>query len=166
AHNPSSNLRLRSGIAPVLEMLRRGVHVAQGTDSTGINDDDDMLQEMALTMRLHRPPGLEELPISPHQVMHMATLGGARITMFEDSIGALEPGRKADMVLLDWDRVAAPYLDADLDPVEALIARGRARDVQTVIIGGQVVFHDGTFAGLDEQAIRNEITAQLSAAVP
>ena len=91
SHNPSSNLRLRSGIAPVLELHRQGVHVALGTDSTSINDDDDLLQEMALATRLHRPPGLGVPHLSAHQVLHMATLGGAYETTFgEDMIGSLE----------------------------------------------------------------------------
>ena len=165
-HNPSSNLRLRSGIAPIVVMLHQGVPLALGTDSTGINDDDDMFQEMGLALRLHRPPGLEEQAITAHQVLHMATLGGARVTTFGDTIGALEPGRRADMVLVDWDRVSSPYLDPDLDPVEVLVARARAKDVQTVMVDGRVVYQDGVFPGLDQEAIVKEITDQLSGSVP
>ena len=166
SHNPSSNLRLRSGIAPVLAMLRRGVPMALGTDSTAINDDDDMLQEMGLALRLHRPPGLEEQAMTAHQVLHMATLGGARVTTFGDSIGALEPGRRADMVLVDWDRISSPCLDPDIDPVEVLVARARARDVQAVAVDGRVVYQDGVFPGLDKEAVVREIADQLSGPVP
>ena len=100
SHNPSSNLRLHSGIAPVLEMLGQGVTVGQGTDSNALNDDDDMLQEMGLTLRLHRPPGMENAPITPHQALHMATLGGADLTMYGGEVGSLEVGRRADMALI------------------------------------------------------------------
>jgi len=165
-HNPSSNLRLHSGIAPVLAMLGQGVPVALGTDSTGINDDDDMFQEMGLALRLHRPPGLEEQTISAHQVLHMATLGGARATAFGDTIGALEPGRHADMVLVDWDRVSSPYLDPDADPIEALVSRARVRDVETVIADGVVVYEGGLFPGRDHDAVVREVQEQLSGPAP
>ena len=165
-HNPSSNLRLRSGIAPVLEMLRQGVPVALGTDSTAINDDDDMFQEMRLALRIHRPPGFDEQPITGHQILHMATLGGARVTTFGDAIGALEPGRRADMVLVDWDKVTSPYLDTDLDPIEVLVGQARAADIQAVIIDGRVVYQDGSFPHLDEAAILKEIADELAGPVP
>jgi cytosine/adenosine deaminase-related metal-dependent hydrolase len=165
-HNPSSNLRLHSGIAPVLAMHDQGVPIALGTDSTGINDDDDMFQEMGLALILHRPPGLEEQTISAHQVLHMATLGGAQATTFGETIGALEPGRRADMVLVDWDHVSSPYLDPDIDPIEALVSRARVRDVETVIADGVVVYEDGLFPGHDHDAVVREIQDQLSGPVP
>jgi cytosine/adenosine deaminase-related metal-dependent hydrolase len=165
-HNPSSNLRLHSGIAPVLEMLRLGVPVALGTDSTGINDDDDMFQEMGLAWALHRPPGLQERAITAHQVLHMATLGGARVTTFGDRIGALEPGRRADMVLVDWERISSPYSDAELDPLEVLVSRARAGDVQTVIVDGRIVYHHSTYPGFDDEAVGREISAQLRGPMP
>lgn len=167
SHNPSSNLRLRSGIAPVMDMHRQGVTVAIGTDSTGINDDDDIFQEMALALRLHRPPGLEEPAITAHQVLHMATLGGAYATTFgQDLIGSLEVGKKADMVLVDWDRVTSVYISEEIDPLEALVARARATDVQTVIIDGVAVYRDGAFTELDEEGITREVAAQLAGPEP
>ena len=166
SHNPSSNLRLHSGIAPVLEMLGQGVTVGQGTDSNALNDDDDMLQEMGLTLRLHRPPGMENPPITPHQVLHMATLGGAELTTFGDEVGSLEVGRRADMALINWDRVASPVLDTDVDVLDALVARARSRDVDTVIIGGEPVLQDRSFTQLDEEGIRNEIGEALRGPLP
>jgi 5-methylthioadenosine/S-adenosylhomocysteine deaminase len=166
SHNPSSNLRLHSGIAPVLDMLHQGVTVAQGTDSNGINDDDDMLQEMGLTLRLHRPAGMENAPITSHQVLHMATLGGADATMFGGEIGSLEIGMRADMALVDWDRVASPVLDEELDVLDALLTRARVGDVNTVIIGGDPVLLDGAFTRLDEEGIREEIRGVLEGPLP
>ena len=166
SHNPSSNLRLHSGIAPVLEMLGQGVTVGQGTDSNALNDDDDMLQEMGLTLRLHRPPGMENAPITPHQALHMATLGGADLTMYGGEVGSLEVGRRADMALIDWDRVSSPVLDADVDVLDALVARARSRDVDTVIIGGEPVLRDGSFTQLDEDAVREEIREALRGPLP
>lgn len=165
-HNPSSNLRLHSGIAPVMEMHRHGVPLALGTDSTAINDDDDMLQEMGLAFALHRPPGLGAASITAHQVLHMATIGGARATMFGDQVGALEPGYHADLLLLDWRRIASPYVDGDVDPLEAVVARARARDVQAVLVDGKVVYQDGVCPGIDESAIAREIEDRLATPLP
>ena len=89
-------------------MLDAGVNVGIGTDSTSLNDDDDILQEIGLSQRLHRTPGLDTRRVSPGELLHMATLGGAKALTLEDSIGSLEPGKRADIVLLNWDRVAYP----------------------------------------------------------
>ena len=167
SHNPSSNLRLRSGIAPVLEMHRRGVHVALGTDSTSINDDDDLFQEMALALRLHRPPGLEVPHLTSHQALHMATLGGAYETTFgEDVIGSLEPGKRADMVLLDWDRISSPYVAENLDILDVLVARARAPDVRAVITEGRVIYEDGEFKTINADDVMRSIREELSSPEP
>ena len=89
-HNPSSNLRLKNGVAPVNAMVSGGVNVAIGTDSTAINDDDDMLQEMRLVSKLHRQPSIAAPAINSHQVLKMATINAAQPTFFHESIGALE----------------------------------------------------------------------------
>ena len=167
SHNPSSNLRLRSGIAPVLELHRQGVHVALGTDSTSINDDDDLLQEMALATRLHRPPGLGVPHLSAHQVLHMATLGGAYETTFgEDMIGSLEPGKRADMVLLDWDRISTPYVAENLDVLDVLVSRARAADVETVIVEGNTIFENREFRTIDAAGVVEAVREELSTPAP
>ena len=97
--NPSSNLRLRTGIAPVAEMAARGLNLALGTDSTSLNEDEDFLQEMRLAHRLHRNPGVNSPTLTTDKIVSMATVGGARATMF-DNIGALEPGKKADLITI------------------------------------------------------------------
>src|SRR2546422_9439311 len=94
-HNASSNLRLRSGVAPLNHWAARGVRVALGLDEAGINDDRDMLQEMRLVLRLHRVPGMDDVvPTSP-QVLRMATEDGAATTPYAGHIGTLHPGRPA-----------------------------------------------------------------------
>ena len=163
SHNPSSNLRLSSGIAPILSILKHDIPVGIGTDSTSINDDDDMLQEMALVLRLHRPPGLNSEYISADQVLHMATMGGATITTFGDNlIGSLETGKKADLVLLDWNRIKSPYISEDLDPVEALVSRGRKKDVQSVMIDGKLIYHNGKFTEINPDEIKSQVDSVLS----
>jgi cytosine/adenosine deaminase-related metal-dependent hydrolase len=160
-HNASSNLRLASGIAPVLEMLRHNIPVGICTDSQGINDDEDMYTEMRLVSKLQRPPGIESEPITAEQVLHMATASGAHLTTFGDLIGALEPGRRADMVLLDWDRITHPFVDDEVDPLEVLLYRARGSDVDTTIIDGRVVYHEGRFLTVDAGAVTREVCRQL-----
>ena len=165
-HNPSSNLRLKNGIAPVNAMLAGGVNVAMGTDSTALNDDDDMLQEMRLASKLHRQPGLEHPALDTHQALRLATANAARPTGFEGRIGALEPGRYADMVLLDWDAMTAPYFegsgDSGADAVNTVVYRGKSAHVDTVMINGEVVLRGGRFVKADEEEITDELREQLA----
>ena len=165
-HNPSSNLRLKNGIAPVNAMLAGGVNVALGTDSTAINDDDDLLQEMRLASKLHRQPGLERPAMDSHQALRLATANAARPTGFDGRIGILEPGRYADMVLLDWDAMTAPYFegsgDAGADAVNAVVYRGKSSHVDTVLINGEVVLRGGRFVKADEEEIAAELRLQLA----
>ena len=101
--NPSSNLRLRSGIAPREPLPGgAGVRVALGLDEAGINDDRDMLQEMRLALRLHRVPGMDDDVPTSAQIFRMATADGAATTPFGERIGELAVGRAADLVLLPW----------------------------------------------------------------
>ena len=165
-HNPSSNLRLKNGIAPVNAMLSGGVNVAMGTDSTAINDDDDMLQEMRLASKLHRQPGLDRPALNSHQALRMATANSARPTGFDGRIGALEPGRYADMVLLNWDAMTAPYFESSGDPgadaVNAVLYRGKSTHIDTVLINGEVVLRGGRSVKADEEAVAAELRDQLS----
>lgn len=161
-HNPSSNLRLKSGIAPVNPMLAKGINVALGTDSTAINDDDDMLQEMRLASKLHRQPGIDAPSLTSHQALAMATINAAQATFFQGSIGALEKGRRADLVLLDLTSIEEPYLDAGIDAIDALVCRGKARQVDTVIIDGEVVLRDGRATKIDRDDLIRELRDRFS----
>ena len=161
-HNASSNLRLKNGVAPVNQMLARGVNVSLGTDSTAINDDDDMVQEMRLASKLHRQPSIAAPAISSHQVLKMATLNAAQPTFFHQRIGSLEMGKRADMVLMDLTAIEEPYLDSRIDIVDALLYRGKARQVDTVIIDGEVVLRDGRFTKVDKQEVIRELKEWFS----
>ncbi len=166
SHNASSNLRLHSGIAPIRTMLDAGVNVGVGTDSVGINDDDDMLQEIGLSQRLHRVPGLDNRHVTPGELLHMATLGGAKALTLEDRIGSLESGKRADIIMLNWDRVSYPYLDSELDPVDVLVTRARGRDVRTVLIDGRVVYNNGEYPTLNVPAITMRLQEHLQGGPP
>lgn len=154
-HNPSSNLRLHNGIAPINAMLEAGIPVAMGIDSTALDDDEDMLREMRLALYLHREPGIAASVPDPYQILEMATIGGARAALLDDRIGTLEVGKKADVVLVSLERIVEPYLDPALDIVEAILTRGRAEDVDTVLVDGEILLDGGRLTHLDMPKILN-----------
>jgi 5-methylthioadenosine/S-adenosylhomocysteine deaminase len=161
-HNPSSNLRLRSGIAPVNMMLQRGVNIALGMDSNSLNDDGDMFQEMRLVVNLHRTPGVGSFGPTNAQVLKMATRNGARALMLKDDIGALEAGRKADLILVRFDKMCFPYVDPRQGIIDILLHRAKAQDVDTVIIDGEVAMQDRKLLTIDKDAIVAELRSHLA----
>ncbi len=163
SHNPSSNLRLRAGIAPLNALLARGATVALGMDGTTINDDEDFFTEMRLAMRLHRTPRFDGPAPTPEQVLHMATTGGARLLRKEDTLGAIAPGFAADLVLVDLARVTWPWVAPEIDPREFLLMRAGAGDVETVLIGGEVVLSEGRPTRFDIDEVGREAAEMLSA---
>lgn len=163
-HNCSSNLRLKSGTADLSAFLASGVPVALGMDEAGLNDDRDMLQEMRLALTLHRKPGHDVPAPTAPQILRMATEHGAATTPFADRIGQLAPGRLADIVLLDWDTVTRPYQDPQMPLVDVLVRRAKAGAVETVMIGGEVVYSGGAFTRVDREAVLDDIARALGRA--
>ena len=164
-HNASSNLRAKNGVAPVNAMLARGINVSIGTDGLAINEDDDLIQEMRLVSKLHRQPSLAAPAVTSHQVLKMATLNAAQPTFFQQRIGSLEKGKRADIVLMDLTAIEEPYLDSRIDIVDALLYRGKARHVDTVLIDGEVVLRDGRFTKVDKQEVLRELRNQFSSPI-
>ncbi|MCP4328605.1 MAG: amidohydrolase family protein [Alphaproteobacteria bacterium] len=161
SHNPSSNLRLRAGIAPLSAMLEAGMTVALGMDGTALNDDEDMFAEMRLALRLARAPHYGVDAPSPAGLFGLATLGGARLLGKENSLGRLAPGYAADLVLIDLSQVAWPWVAPEADPLELLVMRAKAGDVTTVLVGGEIVYRDGMPTGFDLAAAASEIADRL-----
>jgi cytosine/adenosine deaminase-related metal-dependent hydrolase len=160
-HNASSNLRLRSGVAPVNHYLARGVRVALGLDEAGINDDRDMLQEMRLALRVHRVPGMADVVPTAHQVFQMATEHGAQTTGFARSIGTLAPGKAADLVVLNWHHIAYPYLEPGTSVVDAVVYRAKASSVDTVLVAGEPILRHGQFTRLNKTEVLEALAASL-----
>lgn len=160
-HNPSSGLRLASGIAPVNVAREIGLKVALGIDQCGVNDDRDMLQEMRVAWMIHREPGLFQDRPSAASIYKMATEHGAATTGFAGKIGRLDPDRNADIVLIDWNSIARPYLDARTPMLDALLHRGKV--VDRVYLGGEIVVDQGKACMIDRAALIEEITSALSA---
>ena len=163
-HQPSSNLRLRAGIAPVGTMIDAGISVGLGLDGMGVNDDDDILQEMKLCYRLQ---GLCRLdPDSPslssREVFKMVTETNARLIGYEKELGRLECGRKADMVLFDYERMCRPLTTLAADPIDTLLYRGSNRHIVSVIVGGKELVSNGRIGTVDEAKIADRLAVAAS----
>ena len=137
--------------------------MAVGIDEAGINDDNDMLQEMRLVQKIHRLPGVRSAYVpTSHQILHMATVNGAKATLFDSQVGILEPGKRADAVLVDLTAITEPYLHPDTDMVDALVYRGRASDVKTVVVDGEVLMRDGRITKVDKDAVWAELKQHMN----
>ncbi|CAN5743484.1 amidohydrolase [soil metagenome] len=162
-HNCSSNMRVRSGIAPVNALAKRGVVMGLGIDEAGLNDDRDMLLEMKLALRLHREPGMDENDVpSAASVLRMATEHGARTTPFRGQIGRLDPGLQFDAVAIDFEAATWPYQDDLVAPLDALLQRAKPQHVAAVYVGGDPIYADGKFKHVDRDAVLAELAERLS----
>jgi 5-methylthioadenosine/S-adenosylhomocysteine deaminase len=162
-HNCSSNMRLRSGTAPLSALIGRGVKVAMGIDEAGINDDHDMLQEMRLARRAHGRPGLDSTDAPDGaQVLRMATEYGAGTTPYRGRIGRLAVGLQFDAVAIDFAAATWPYQDEGVAPVEALLQRAKPSHVDTVFVDGDPIYAKGRFKYVDREQVLAAIARQLA----
>jgi|TARA_B100000315_G_scaffold155133_1_gene143615 5-methylthioadenosine/S-adenosylhomocysteine deaminase len=146
-HCPVSNMYLASGVAPIAEMLRRNITVALATDGPGSNNSQDMFEGMKAAILLQKVHHLDAGVLSPIDVLRMACHGGSSAIGEGDSLGRLEEGCLADIIVVD---LATPFSTPVHDTHSALVFNASARDVRTVVIGGRVVLRDGRFTTLDE----------------
>ena len=160
----SCNLRVRNGICPVFALLQKGVTVGIGIDDKGLSDDKDFIEEMRLVSKLHRIPShhLHSEHLLPKDSFRMGTLYGAEVLGFADMVGTIEKGKKADIVLIDLTRITEPYLYPGHSIIDALIYRGRSSDVDTVLVGGEILVRNGKFTKID----RAEVIRKLRESVP
>ena len=150
AHNPTSNLKLASGFAPVPAYLAAGITVGLGPDGTASNNNLDMWEEMRLAALLHKGVSGNPTAVSAQQALLMATREGARCLNLGDRIGSLETGKQADIVLLDFDR---PHLYPRHNVVSHLVYSAGAGDVDTVLVDGEILLRGGKFTRLDAAQI-------------
>jgi 5-methylthioadenosine/S-adenosylhomocysteine deaminase len=153
-HCPESNMMLASGIAPVPRMLAAGLSVGLGTDGSASNNNVDMFGEMNSTAKLHKVDVLDPTIMPADTVLEMATLYGARVLGAENEIGSLEPGKKADLIVLDMHQ---PHLTPLYNIPSHIIYAARGADVVHSIINGSIVMRDRQLTTLDEQAILAKI---------
>lgn len=150
-HNPSSNMMLASGVAPVVEEREAGVAVGLGTDGpAGSNNDLDLMEEMDLAAKLQKITKLDPRALDAKSVVAMATVDGAKALHMEKEIGSLEVGKKADIILIGLDEPnAVPIFDVYSELAYAL----KADDVETVVIGGRIVMRLKKLLTLNESEI-------------
>lgn len=162
--NTSSNLRLRSGIAPLPAMHAAGLRFALGLDALSLDDDDDMLREMRLTRLLHGATGFEQT-LRPAELLAAATKHGTATISLAAGDG-LGPGEPADLLALDLGRITADLMEGLYCPLDMLHGRASATDVAKLVINGRTIADGGHVLGIDLPAIEHELRAQLSAAAP
>ncbi|MFL7839307.1 MAG: amidohydrolase family protein [Candidatus Promineifilaceae bacterium] len=149
-HCPISNMYLASGVAPVPEMLKQGITIALGTDGPGSNNSQDMMELLKTTALLHKVNTLDATVLLPEDVLWMACRGGAVAFGMPDQIGSLEPGKKADLTLVDLDTPLA--MPVHRIP-SALVYNAGTRDVDTVIVNGRPLMRHKEILFLDEKAL-------------
>ena len=155
AHNPTSNLKLASGFAPVPEMLEVGINLGLGTDGCASNNNLDMFEEMHLAAIVHKAVARDPVVVSARQVFEMATIGGARAMHLDHLIGSIEEGKRADLVVIeDGGLHATPHFETTgLNVYSRLVYAAKSADVRHVVINGKVVMRDRLLQTIDEEAI-------------
>jgi 5-methylthioadenosine/S-adenosylhomocysteine deaminase len=157
AHCPKSNLKLGHGIAPVREYLDRGVTVALGTDSVASNNVVDMFEEMRTAVFMQRQRQSDPAVLTAAEVFGMATLGGARALGLEGEIGSLDPGKRADFLVVD---LAEPATTPLYDPVDALVFAASRRNVRQTFLSGELVGPPAAGLLEEAQAIADRLRAR------
>ncbi|MGR6836222.1 amidohydrolase [Syntrophomonas erecta] len=161
AHNPESNMKLASGIAPVPLLLQEGVDVGLGTDGASSNNNLNMIGEMRSCALLHKVSTMDPTVLPAYQALSMATRYGSKVIGLENEIGTLEKGKKADIILMN---LGAAHMVPRYDIMANIVYASEASDVNTVIIDGELVMQDRQLLTLNEAEILNrckEIAARL-----
>ncbi|MBO8170751.1 MAG: amidohydrolase [Bacillaceae bacterium] len=153
SHNPGSNLKLGSGIAPVSRMLQKGLDVSLGTDSAASNNNLDMFEEMRLAALIHKGAEQDPLAIPAQTALNMGTRIGAKTVFLSDSIGSLEPGKKADFIILDFEQ---SHLQPAFDVISHVVYAASGKDVRDVYIDGKQVVSHGVCLTVDEERVMYE----------
>ena len=155
AHNPQSNLKLASGIAPVAAMLSKGICVGLGTDGASSNNNLDMLEECRAAAMLHKATTFDPLVVPAKKAWEMATVDGAKTLGFADT-GLLEAGQQADIVLWDMHK---PYWYPRHNKLSQLVYAASSTDADTVFVAGKKVVEAGKLLTFDEEKIYAEAEA-------
>jgi len=164
-HNPTSNMKIASGIAPVAEMLAAGVRVGLGTDGAASNNDLDMWEEMRLAAFLQKVHEMNPEVLSAREVLGMATIGGATAIGLGETIGSLEVGKRGDLIQVAFDDV---HHVPTYDVVSHLVYVTDEQDVASVVVDGKVLLRDGDFMTIDTARVAKEaraLAARIQAAL-
>ena len=159
AHNAVSNQKLGAGIAPLRRLLEAGVNVGLGTDGLCANDTARIFDVMRVAGLIHSVSGPDpEEWVTAHEILHAATLGGARSAALGTVTGSLEPGKAADLLMIDLDTDAFTPLN---DPEKHLVYCENGSSIRLVMVAGEIVVRDGRLTRIDEAAVRAELRERV-----
>jgi 5-methylthioadenosine/S-adenosylhomocysteine deaminase len=156
AHCPQSNMKLASGVAPIVKMLAADVSVGLGTDGAASNNDLDMWEEMDTAAKLQKTFTGDPKVLTAYDALEMATIRGARALHIEDKVGSIESGKLADLVIVDMDSLHQTPM---FNVFSHLVYATKASDVRTVIINGKIVLLDRRLLTLNESVIKKDANA-------
>jgi 5-methylthioadenosine/S-adenosylhomocysteine deaminase len=158
-HNPTSNMKVSSGVAPILGLLEQQVPLGLGTDGPASNNDLDMWEEMRLAALLQKVTTLDPEALPALTVLRMATAGGARAIGLGDEIGSVTVGRRADLIQVALEDV---HFVPTYDVVSHLVYVADEQDVTSVVVDGQVVMREQDILTLDEARVKREASAMAA----
>ena len=164
-HNPTSNMKIASGISPVTDMLNAGVLVGLGTDGAASNNDLDMWEEMRLAAFLQKVDKMDPEVLSASTVLRMATSGGAEAVGLGDKVGSLSVGMRADVIQVSFDDV---HFVPTYDVISHLVYVADEQDVASVTVNGKLLMRDGEFLTINTERVAKEATeiaARIQAAL-
>jgi 5-methylthioadenosine/S-adenosylhomocysteine deaminase len=154
SHNPESNMKLAAGCAPIPILIQKGIAVGLGTDGSASNNDLDMFGEMGTAAKLHKVIQMDSTVMDAKTVLKMATINGAKALGLEDRVGSIEPGKLADLIIVDTRK---PHLAPMHSYYSQLVYAASGADVKTSIIGGRVVMHDRELLLVDLPSIMQDV---------
>jgi len=154
AHNPVSNLKLASGVAPVPRMLEAGVNVALGTDSVASNNSHDLFEEIKLAAILHKGASQNPHAVPALDALGLATVNGAKAQGREGRLGRIQVGYDASLIMLDLDK---PHLTPMHNPVSQVVYAARGSDVCLTMVRGKILYENGEHKTIDMEKVRFEL---------
>jgi 5-methylthioadenosine/S-adenosylhomocysteine deaminase len=164
SNNPGSNLRLSTGICRLRDIMDTGGRVAFGTDGISFSDRDDMFTEVRLATYLQRMPrNFNKGRLDSEQVLRAAASNGAQALGMSPSLGSLEPGKLADLLVINRERIMFPPGRYANEPfLDVVIDRADARDIDTVLVNGRVLMEDGRVTVVDERQVKQRFAAAVA----
>jgi 5-methylthioadenosine/S-adenosylhomocysteine deaminase len=155
AHNPESNMKLASGVAPIPELIEQGVPVGLGTDGSASNNNLDLFEEMDFAAKLHKVNRMDPTLLDAEKVLNMATASGADAIGLGKVVGSLEKGKMADVIVLDMQK---PHLVPMYHPVSHIVYAAKGSDVRDVIVNGKVLVKDGRLLTIDLEKLFEKVS--------
>jgi 5-methylthioadenosine/S-adenosylhomocysteine deaminase len=152
-NNPTSNMKLANGFAPIDAIMKKGINVALGTDGSASNNNVNLFEEMHLAALVNKAVTEDAESVPATEVLRMATINGAKALGLENEIGSLEIGKRADLILLDTNK---PHYFPRHNPVSSLAYSAQAADVKTVMVNGQVLLENYQFKTIDVEETMRE----------